>query len=142
LKWHLRFEYFISLFFPRPSETKHQQAPPSKLPNNFCQDFQMAILSMVTRWPIYWPFSLKLANFRRCWPEEKVCGQKHIFGQFVANLKKYILTKFSSVYLANLWPILGQISCSVKFMSLKKTKIRIFNYTIFLEILLQNLFCC
>jgi hypothetical protein len=29
-----------------------------------------------------------LANFRGRWPEEKVCGQKHIFGQFVANFKK------------------------------------------------------
>jgi hypothetical protein len=39
----------------------------------------------VARWPIYWPFSLKLANFRGCCPEEKVCGQKHICGQFEKN---------------------------------------------------------
>jgi len=64
-----------------------------------------------------------LANFRGCWPEEKVYGQKHIFGQFVANLKKYIVTTFSSGYLANLWPILGQISFYVKIMSLKIPKL-------------------
>jgi hypothetical protein len=27
----------------------------------------------------------QMANFRRCWPEEKVRGQKYIFGQFLAN---------------------------------------------------------
>jgi hypothetical protein len=79
-----------------------------------------------------------LANFRGSWPEEKVCGQKHIFGQFVANLKKMILTTFLSGYLTNLWPILGQISFSVKIMSLKIPKLP----KQFGEICFQNLVCC
>jgi len=68
-------------------------------------------------------------------PKEKVCGQKHIFGQFVAILKKYTLTKFSPGYLTNLWPVLGQISNSVKFMSLKKIRILQLNFFYFFVIL-------
>ncbi len=70
-----------------------------------------------------------IGHFHSNWPISEGVGQKKKFvarNIFLANLKKYTLTKFSSGYLTNLWPILGQISYYVKFMSLKKTKIMIF----------------
>jgi hypothetical protein len=47
-----------------------------------------------------------MANFRRFWPEELACGQKHIFGQISCHLKKNdknwdLLNKFFREFLRN-----------------------------------------
>jgi len=77
------------------------------------------------------PFSLKLASFRMCCQKKKFVARNI----FLAILKKYTLTKFSPGYLTNLWPVLGQISNSVKFMSLKKIRILQLNFFYFFVIL-------
>ncbi len=53
------------------------------------------------RWPIYQPFLLKLANFRRRWPEEKVRGQKYIIGQFQTIVAKEIFIWLIGQFVAN-----------------------------------------
>jgi hypothetical protein len=73
-----------------------------KLESDFCTEQDK--LCRDARWPIYWPFLLKLANFRRHWPEEKVHGQKHIFGQFQTIVAKEIF----------IWPI-GQFAANFRF---------------------------
>jgi len=44
-----------------------------------------------------------MANFRGCWPEEKVCGQKHIFGQFEKIDSNNILCQLTIPKLPKIW---------------------------------------
>jgi hypothetical protein len=62
----------------------------------------------------------KIGQFQKVLARRLSLWPGTFFGQFVADLKKMILTKFPSGYLANLWLILGQISYFV--MSLKNAK--------------------